>query len=200
MSAADLLDPTGPNRSLRPVARPTTYRVAADAQPRRVRRAADGTLWGEVPVVPVVAEETSRHQERTELRIAVKVDVPSTDKRNRHRVVADLEGYDLRPDPLQASTPAEFVEAMRRYRRWAGQPSFQQMAHDCGHLSSASSFHAMLGGNELPRYTLLNAFVIACGGDEAEFQRWATAWRRIDQGTLGRRPPLIALPPSGETS
>jgi hypothetical protein len=34
----------------------------------------------------------------------------------------DAEGYDLRPDPLAARTPAELIAALRLYRIWAGEP------------------------------------------------------------------------------
>ncbi|WP_017617947.1 hypothetical protein [Nocardiopsis gilva] len=106
----------------------------------------------------------------------------------------DVEGFDLRPDPLQTSTPSEFVEAMRRYRRWAGNPSYRTMATNCGYTCSAAAFHAALKSEGLPKFTQLNAFVIACGGDEAEFQRWATAWRKLDQSRQGAtRAPIVVL-------
>ena len=55
--------------------------------------------------------------------------------RGRHRKLAegaaapeDTWGYNLKPNPLLASTSAEFVTALRRYRAWAGNISFRQMA------------------------------------------------------------------------
>ncbi|MDA8370106.1 MAG: hypothetical protein M0026_09560 [Nocardiopsaceae bacterium] len=88
---------------------------------------------------------------------------------------------------------------MRRYRRWAGNPSFRLLAERCAHMCSAATFHGVLNGTELPKFTVLNAFVIACGGDEEEFQRWATAWRCLDQEGAGPAPsPVILLPPPDE--
>ncbi|UOE21878.1 hypothetical protein NI17_005880 [Thermobifida halotolerans] len=92
---------------------------------------------------------------------------------------ADLFDPGHRPDPARATTPAAFVAAMRHYRVWAGEPSYRRMEYNCGGVCSASRFHAALSSDRLPRLTVLSAFVVACGGDEAEYQRWAAAWRRI---------------------
>jgi hypothetical protein len=40
----------------------------------------------------------------------------------------DVSGLDLRPDPLTATSPAELVAVLQRYRQWAGEPSFRVMA------------------------------------------------------------------------
>ncbi|MBB6171960.1 hypothetical protein HNR23_002020 [Nocardiopsis mwathae] len=206
MSIRDLLEPTGPQRPLRPQRPSTVYQIAPDAHPRRIHRSPDGTLMGEVPVVPVAPDDRDPREQRdareprdardrrsrrapqprrTPPRAAAddtgddRAD-PSV-RRQRAMAVRDVEGFDLRPDPLEAATPAEFVEAMRRYRRWAGNPSYRTMATNCGYTCSSAAFHAVLKGEGLPKFTQLNAFVIACGGDESEFQRWATAWRKLDQ-------------------
>ncbi|WP_232306663.1 hypothetical protein [Thermobifida cellulosilytica] len=84
-----------------------------------------------------------------------------------------------KPDPRRAATPAAFVAAMRHYRLWAGAPSYLEMEYNCGGVCSASRFRLALNSDRLPRLTVLSAFVVACGGDEAEYQRWASAWRRI---------------------
>jgi predicted acylesterase/phospholipase RssA len=200
MTGRDLLEPSGPQRSLRHHNRPSTqYQVAPNAVPQRVRRAADGSLVGEVPVVPVAAEAARRERRRT-IHIAFDADeeepAPAV---GGHRAVRDCEGYDLRPNPLETSTPAEFVAALRRYRRWAGNPSYRTLAERAP--VSAAAFHAMLKGDELPKFTMLNAFIVACGGDEEEFQRWATAWRKLDQDLEGASSmssvTLIALPEEG---
>ena len=55
---------------------------------------------------------------------------PVRDKVSRPvwEAIPDADGYDLCPDPLKARTPAELVDALRRYRIWAGEPSFRDMA------------------------------------------------------------------------
>jgi hypothetical protein len=42
--------------------------------------------------------------------------------------VLDVEGTDLRPDPDAITTVEGLIAAMRRYRIWAGTPSFRVMA------------------------------------------------------------------------
>ncbi|CAM3665137.1 hypothetical protein GCM10009799_38240 [Nocardiopsis rhodophaea] len=223
MSFRDLLEPTGPQRLQRPQRPSTVYQVAPDASPRRIHRTADGTLMGEVPVVPVAPDnrdphrdhreerdQRTRRQRRTPPPVAGngrRDDRPEPSARRQRAIaVRDVEGFDLRPDPLQANTPSEFVEAMRRYRRWAGNPSYRTMATNCGYTCSAAAFHTALKSDELPKFTQLNAFVIACGGDESEFQRWATAWRKLDQDRQeATRAPIVVLsqraaaPGSGST-
>jgi hypothetical protein len=41
-------------------------------------------------------------------------------------------------------TLTEFVAAMRRYRRWAGNPSFRLLAERCVHMCSAATFPGVL--------------------------------------------------------
>lgn len=95
------------------------------------------------------------------------------------RRVRDTGGRALRPDPARVATAAEFVEAMRQYRLWAGAPSFEEMTRNCGEVCSVASFHAALNSTALPKLPLLNAFIMGCGGDEEEFRRWADARQRL---------------------
>ncbi|MEY9214769.1 hypothetical protein NI17_018160 [Thermobifida halotolerans] len=177
---SDILNPSGPNSSMRRPAPPTVYRIAPDAHPRRVRRGPDGVLYGEVPLVPDTDGETGRHDR--DGRQQGKPDRPP-----RLRAVPDLDGHDNRPDPMAATTPAEFVAAMRLFRRWAGSPSYRQMQQNCGGRCSATSFHTALSQKRLPKLPLVEAFITACGGDDAEYRRWATAWRRLELG-VGEEP------------
>ncbi|WP_159942597.1 MULTISPECIES: hypothetical protein [unclassified Nocardiopsis] len=98
----------------------------------------------------------------------------------RHLPVRALAGYERRPNPLDARTPAEFLLTMRRYLVWAGDWSYWELEHLCGGAVKRSTFREVLEGTELPRYVFLMAFVTACAGeDEAERRRWVTAWRRL---------------------
>jgi hypothetical protein len=95
------------------------------------------------------------------------------------RLVLDATGFDLRPDPLQANTPADFTAALRKYRIWAGRPSYRELARRAGGTPAASTICTMLRTDDLPPFGCMIAFVRACGGAEEDCQRFATAWRRL---------------------
>jgi transcriptional regulator with XRE-family HTH domain len=44
-------------------------------------------------------------------------------------LIADVDGYDGRPNPLTAATKAEFVAALRAFWQWAGAPSARKVAN-----------------------------------------------------------------------
>jgi hypothetical protein len=92
----------------------------------------------------------------------------------------DTPGCDLRPDPSGARTNAELIEALRQFRTWAGNPSFRDMARACNGRPAASTMCRLLRGKELPaRLEVIDAIVTACGGEEDDRKRFATAWRRL---------------------
>lgn len=98
----------------------------------------------------------------------------------RHIPVRALVGYEQRPNPLNARTPAEFLLTMRRYLVWAGDWSYLELEYLCGGAVKSSTFQQALEGTELPRYVFLMAFVTACAGtDDAERQRWTSAWQHL---------------------
>ncbi|WP_393916756.1 hypothetical protein [Halostreptopolyspora alba] len=175
MSATDLLDPSGPQRSLRPGRKPTVYRPAPGAHPRHIRREADG-IYGWVRIEPVEGSESPP--------VAPARPAPSTPVLTRPHTIHDLEGYDQRPDPMLATTPAEFVQKMREFRAWSGDWSFRDLEAFSGGTPS-STFHAALANDQLPKLSLVGKFITACGGDEAEVQRWTTAWRRLRMAAEG---------------
>lgn len=101
--------------------------------------------------------------------------------RVRHQVappIPDAPGYDLKPDPAQATTDAEFVQALGRLRVWAGEPSTRELSRRCGGLPSHSTVFAMLKSESLPPLELVVVFVEALGLPE-ERERWRAAWRRL---------------------
>jgi hypothetical protein len=120
--------------------------------------------------------------------------------------VRDAEGYDLRPDPLAATTAAELVAALREYRSWAGSPPFRTMAAHARQAVAHSTMHtAMKNDTELPRLKVVTAIIAGCGGDENDQRAWATAWRRIALGKLDApstagTPTLRVLPPAAEAN
>lgn len=89
---SDLLSPSGPHPSLRRTTPSTVYRVAPDALPKRVRRGADGKLYGEVPLIPVPHDEGDQGVRNTRGGELDRQPPRST-------AVPDLDGHDTRPDP-----------------------------------------------------------------------------------------------------
>jgi hypothetical protein len=92
----------------------------------------------------------------------------------------DAPGSDLRPDPRGTRTPAGFIEALRQFRTWAGNPSYRDMSRACNGRPAASTICRVLGKRELPaRFEVIDAIITACGGGEEDRARFATAWRRL---------------------
>jgi hypothetical protein len=92
----------------------------------------------------------------------------------------DVPGCDLRPDPSGARSAAELIEALRQFRTWAGNPSYRDMERACDGRPVASTMCRVLGRGRLPaRFEVIDAIVIACGGEEADRGRFASAWRRL---------------------
>lgn len=107
---------------------------------------------------------------------------------------ADAEGHELRPDPLQARTPAEFMMALRQYRIWMGEPPYRTMAgrlqaadEHTGTSRSASALCDRLNADTMPRLDLVVALVAACGGNHEDQSSFATAWRTIRLSQLATR-------------
>jgi hypothetical protein len=98
-------------------------------------------------------------------------------------VIPDAPGLNLCPDPGAARTPAQFMDTLRKYRKWAGEPSFRLMEHvigkQCGQHFAASTIHAAFKGDDLPSLQKVQAVITACGGSDAHQQMFTTAWRRL---------------------
>jgi len=148
------------------------------ARPRAVRQDAAGALWGEVPLMVVRDVKVSERTDAFSLLGGPR----ASPAQGAPEVPDDLPGWGLEPDPLQAKTVAEFIAAMRAYRQWAGAPSYREMVHRVG-TGSAAGFCEALKSDRLPKFALLNAFIVSLGGDGAVFQRWVTAWRALQSGT-----------------
>ena len=91
----------------------------------------------------------------------------------------DADGFDLRPDPMQAKTPADLVRALRQYRLWAGEPPLRTIARRAGTGTGASTICAALNAKTLPRLETVTAIIAGCGGSEEDQRRFITAWRAI---------------------
>lgn len=100
--------------------------------------------------------------------------------------IPDLPGTDLRPDPGDADTIAEFLDCLRNYRIWAGSPSYRIMSRNCQRRFAPSTICTALGGDSLPGLDMVLAIVSACGGTDQHQREFATAWRRL---TIPRQEP-----------
>lgn len=122
-----------------------------------------------------------------------------------------------RPDPAEASTPAELIARLNQLRTWAGRPSFRVLRDLAGarpgtggppaEALPTSTTHEILAGRRLPRLPRLDfveAFVAACLRArqttpveiEAELDRWRDAWRALaaDDTALPQKEKEPAVP------
>ena len=100
--------------------------------------------------------------------------------------VGDADGLDLRPDPLSARTDDELLDVLRRYRRWAGEPSYRVMSARNGGIPAAATICTVLTGHRPPKLDMVLAIVAGCGGGDEDQRRFASAWRAIRAGTAAR--------------
>jgi tetratricopeptide (TPR) repeat protein len=98
-------------------------------------------------------------------------------------MIEDAVRYDGlgRPDPAAAHSPAEFVDALRRLKRWTGlgYRRLERRAEAAGDALPRSTVTAALSRATLPREDLVAAFVRTCGCGDDEVERWVAARRRI---------------------
>src|SRR5439155_6133316 len=96
---------------------------------------------------------------------------------------------------------AAFAHDLRALRKLAGNPSYRQLARTALYAPSVLSHAA--SGHRLPTLQVTLAFVAACGGDRAT---WERRWRKVaadvgaatdcrDMPAPGRYPPLSYPPP-----
>jgi hypothetical protein len=109
-------------------------------------------------------------------------------------VVADAPDAGLCPDPRAAASPAELMDTMRRYWIWAGRPSYRAMARHSGRRYAASTIHAALHADTLPRLDMIQAIILGCRGSTTHQQAFASAWRRLQLPPPSTRP-IPAAPP-----
>lgn len=99
--------------------------------------------------------------------------------KNASRQINDASGFDQKPDPLTATTAAEFVQILRDYKQWSGNPSWRAMAKNANQIVVHSTMHSAMNSESLPKFEVMKAIIIGCGGDEDDLKAFASAWRRI---------------------
>jgi hypothetical protein len=139
---------------------------------------------------PRVRTELRKLEEQVTAQLA-----HSAEAAGRHRApddqalspqIADAAGFDLKPNPLTATTPAEYLDALWRYRAWSGDPSWRAMAKRAGQAVVHSTMYAAMNGDALPKLDVVKAIIIGCGGGEDDLTVFVTAWRRIATGRVQR--------------
>jgi len=95
------------------------------------------------------------------------------------RQINDVSGFDQKPDPLAATTPAEFVQALLKYKSWSGDPSWRTMARNANQIVVHSTMHSAMKSSALPKFEVMKAIIIGCGGGDEDLKAFASAWRRI---------------------
>jgi hypothetical protein len=93
--------------------------------------------------------------------------------------IGDVSGLDQKPDPLTATNSAEFVQILWKYKCWSGNPSWRTMARNANQLVVHSTMYAAMNSDALPKFEVMRAIIIGCGGGEEDLKAFATAWRRI---------------------
>ena len=107
--------------------------------------------------------------------------------------VADAAGYDLKPDPLTATTAVEYLEALWKYKIWSGDPSWRTMAKQANQaVVHSTMYNAMNNTSTLPKLDVARAIIIGCGGGDDDVSRFTTAWRFIAAGGRSRRPSVAS--------
>lgn len=100
----------------------------------------------------------------------------------------DADGERTEPDPVEATTPEEFIRFLRAFWEWAGRHSFRDLAAWSNGGFSHATVHKLLAvaPSKRPpvRLEYVQALIRACGGQDDRVQRWSTAWRRIYVATV----------------
>ena len=99
-------------------------------------------------------------------------------------------------DPQAGPVPA-FAAELRRAREKAGNPTYLRMARATGRSRTALSEAA--GGDHLPSWETVEAYVKACGQDPADWiERWQETADMIQRDRRGAQPSDPTTPPQPE--
>jgi hypothetical protein len=128
------------------------------------------------------AELTLARRERMQAEAAGRQRSWQASEDSAELILADAPGAEFCPDPQDASTPDELMDVLRRYRLWAGCPSYRKMASQCGFTFAASTLHMALNSDKLPSLHVLVAIVRGCRGSGDHQRAFASAWRRLHLG------------------
>ena len=109
---------------------------------------------------------------------------PQPPRRHDGGQIIDAFGFDLRPDPLAAANPGQFIGALWQFKVWSGDPSWRKMAARAEQRVVHSTMHAAMNGTTLPKLEVVKAIVIGCGGSDDDLRMFVTAWRRLESARI----------------
>jgi len=175
--------PDGRDWRADPEAEATATATAIAGLRRRLRR--PGTLEH-----PAVKHELRMLEEQVFITVQAtmhgKHESSQTPAHSRHdgEQISDAFGFDLRPDPLAAATPEQFIRTLWQYKVWSGDPSWRKMAARAEQRVVHSTMHAAMNGNALPKLDVVKAIIIGCGGNDDDLRTFVTAWRRLEAARI----------------
>jgi transcriptional regulator with XRE-family HTH domain len=103
-------------------------------------------------------------------------------------------GRPQRPIPDDDHSPeAEFARALRRLRAEAGNPTYAQLQNRTGY--SDTTLSAAASGRGRPSREVVQALVVALGGDPDD---WDERWRALPATDAGQLPALPEPEPAAE--
>jgi hypothetical protein len=82
-------------------------------------------------------------------------------------------------DPSGAGTAAEFLETLRQFKAWAGNPNYTEIAVRAGSTMGSSAMADVFGGRDLPPLDAVRVIIMGCGGDVEDLAAFTAAWQRI---------------------
>jgi transcriptional regulator with XRE-family HTH domain len=82
-------------------------------------------------------------------------------------------------DPVDASTAAEFVEALLLFKAQAGDPDYTDIAMRAGSTMDRSAMAQVFGSRTLPPRDAVRVIVLGCGGTAEDLAAFTVAWQRI---------------------
>jgi hypothetical protein len=132
---------------------------------------------------PTVAGALRRLQDQIEEQLAFADQGLGRHRSTANAVISeqidDVTGFDQKPNPLTANTSAEFVQVLWKYKYWSGNPSWRAMAKKANHAVVHSTIYTAMNSGTLPKFDVMKAIIIGCGGGEDDLKAFATSWRRI---------------------
>lgn len=132
---------------------------------------------------PKVLSELRRFQDQIDAQLAYGDQNSgrhrSTTSAAANQQINDVSGLDQKPDPLTATTPVELIQVLWKYKYWSGNPSWRKMARDANQMVVHSTMYTAMNGDTLPKFEVMKAIIIGCGGGEEDLKAFASAWRRI---------------------
>lgn len=115
--------------------------------------------------------------------------------RQASQETGEAAASDLKPDPAEANTEAEFVAVLRRYRAWSGDPAWRRMAARSRQRTSHSAIYKAMHRQDLPKLDVVEAIIIGCGGQE-DLPAFTAAWHRLSAGGQVGEPKTSELLPA----